>query len=48
VAYGLLKSTSSLSPQRRAKERKMEQGWLHGEGFLLCLILHLLLQGKMG
>lgn len=26
----------------------MEQSWLHGEGFLLCLILYLLLQGKMG
>ncbi|KAM9697286.1 5-hydroxytryptamine receptor 3C-like [Dama dama] len=24
----------------------MEQGWLHGEGFLLCLILYLLLQGR--
>ncbi|XP_068401533.1 LOW QUALITY PROTEIN: 5-hydroxytryptamine receptor 3C-like [Eschrichtius robustus] len=24
----------------------MERGWLHGEGFLLCLILHLLLQGR--
>ncbi|ELK00753.1 5-hydroxytryptamine receptor 3C, partial [Pteropus alecto] len=24
----------------------LERGWLHGEGFLLCLILHLLLQGR--
>ncbi|KAM5335316.1 5-hydroxytryptamine receptor 3C-like isoform 2-T2 [Glossophaga mutica] len=24
----------------------MERGWLHGEGFLLCLLLHLLLQGR--
>ncbi|XP_006773681.1 PREDICTED: 5-hydroxytryptamine receptor 3C-like [Myotis davidii] len=24
----------------------MERGWLHGEGFLFCLILHLLLQGR--
>eukprot|EP00069_Balaena_mysticetus_P017208 bmy_10432T0 len=24
----------------------MERGWLHGEGFLLCLILHLLLQAN--
>ncbi|XP_057595768.1 5-hydroxytryptamine receptor 3C-like [Hippopotamus amphibius kiboko] len=24
----------------------MERGWLHGEGFLLCLTLHLLLQGR--
>lgn len=48
VASGLLKSTSSLSHRRRAKERRLERGWLHGEGFLLCLILHLLLQGRMG
>ncbi|XP_053513849.1 5-hydroxytryptamine receptor 3C-like [Artibeus jamaicensis] len=24
----------------------MERGWLHGEGLLLCLLLHLLLQGR--
>ncbi|CAK6441861.1 unnamed protein product [Pipistrellus nathusii] len=24
----------------------MERGWLHGEGFLLCLLFHLLLQGR--
>ncbi|XP_045412722.1 5-hydroxytryptamine receptor 3C-like isoform X1 [Lemur catta] len=24
----------------------MERGWLHGKGFLLCFILHLLLQGR--
>uniref|UniRef100_A0A8D0P308 5-hydroxytryptamine receptor 3C n=1 Tax=Sus scrofa TaxID=9823 RepID=A0A8D0P308_PIG len=26
----------------------MERGWLHGEGFFLCLILHLLHQGRGG
>ncbi|KAM7248419.1 hypothetical protein CapIbe_000458 [Capra ibex] len=34
---------ASGCPQRRAKERKTERGW---EGFLLCLILYLPLQGR--
>ena len=54
MACGLLRSTSSLSPQRstlsqrRAKEKKMGRGGLQENGCFLCLILHVLLQGKKG
>ena len=41
--WGLL-----VSPQRRVQKKRMEGGWPTVGGFLLCLTVSLLLQGKMG
>ena len=41
--WGLL-----ASPQRRVQKKRMEGGWPAVRGFLLCLTVNLLLQGKMG